>query len=355
MDKIIKSDEIIKKYYDNYLYPSLNDMYKYMKEDKVAVTKAQIKTWLDKLEENQITKETKTKKETYGHIVAFSENENWQMDIYILQKYVKFNRGYRDILACIDVFSRKVYCVPMKNKSIDDVTDALKLIFKTAIPQRITTDSDSSFLGGQLQALLKKNDVIHDTVPIGDHSSLGLVDRFARTLKTKFTKIILKNNGTWIDYLDIVVDLYNNKAHPSIGDIAPNDASQEDNFALIAHINHIKSLKNDNITDLEIDDKVRILETTIFLKGTEPQYSKKIYTVKSVNGKRITLNNDEIKKRNMLLKIPNDTKESDNNKSLIKLINQNNKNERQYIRENTDIDNIVREPRIRKQTVKLDL
>jgi hypothetical protein len=277
------------------------------------------------------------------------------MDIYILQKYVKFNKGYRDILACIDVFTRKVYSVAMENKSIDDVTDALKVIFKTAIPQKITTDSDSSFLGGKLQALLKKNNVIHDTVPIGDHASLGLIDRFARTLKTKFTKIILKNSGNWIDFLNPIVQQYNMKPHISIADIAPNNASDPDNFALIVHINKLKSLKNSNISDLQVDDKIRILETTIFSKGTEPQYSKKIYTVKAVNGKRITLNNDVIKKRNMLLKIPNDTKESDNNKSLIKLINQNNANQRQYIRENTDVENIIRAPRIRKQVQKLNL
>jgi hypothetical protein len=349
-------DEIIKKYYDNYLYPNLSDLYKFMKEDDIKITKAQIKTWLDRLEENQITKETKNKKETYGHIVAFAENQEWQMDIYVLEKYKKFNRGYSYILACIDIFSRKIYCIAMKTKSIDDVFDALKLIFKFAIPQKLTTDSDSSFTGSKLQALLKKNDVIHDTVPIGDHASLGLIDRFAKTIKTKFTKIILKNSGNWIDFLQPVVSQYNNRPHPSIGDIAPNDASSDaDNYALIVHINKLKSLKNSNVSDVEIGDKVRILQSTIFLKGTEPQYSKQIYTIKAVNGKRITLNDNKIKKRNMLLKIDADTKPSDNNINLIKLITQNNKNQRQYIRENTDVENIVRAPRIRKQVEKLDL
>ena len=118
----------------------------------------------------------------------------------------------------------------------------------------------------------------------------------------------------------------------------------------------MKSLKNSDVVDLLVDDKVRILDTTsIFTKGTEPQYSKQIYTVKRVNNKRITLNNDQIKKRNMLLKIPNDTKESSNNKTLIKEINQSNKYERQYLRENTKVENIVREPRIRKKVSKLDL
>jgi hypothetical protein len=348
-------DEIIKKYYDNYLYPSLNDMYKYMKEDDIKITKAQIKTWLDRLEENQITKETKNKKETYGHITAFSENQEFQMDFYVMEKYKKFNKNYSYILACIDIFSRKVYCIAMKTKSIDDVFDALKLIFKFAIPQKLTTDSDSSFTGSKLQALLKKNDVIHDTVPIGDHASLGLIDRFAKTIKTKFTKIILKNSGNWIDFLQPVVSQYNNRPHISIGDIAPNDASDPNNYALIVHINKLKSLKNSNVSDVEIGDKVRILQSTIFLKGTEPQYSKQIYTIKAVNGKRITLNDNKIKKRNMLLKIDADTKPSDNNINLIKLITQNNKNQRLYIRENLQDQNIIRAPRIRKQVEKLDL
>jgi hypothetical protein len=57
----------------------------------------------------------------------------------------------------------------------------------------------------------------------------------------------------------------------------------------------------------------------------------------------------------MLLKISNDTKPSDNNKTLIKLINQDNKNERQYLREHTKIENVIREPRIRNPVRKLDL
>lgn len=348
-------DQIIKKYYEKYLYPSLGELYKYMKEDKITVTKAQIKTYLDKLEENQITKETKNKKAIYGHIVALAENQIWQLDIFDLKKYQTKNKNYAYILCSIDVFSRKAYCIAMKTKNITDVTSSLTEIFKLGIPQKITSDSDSSFLGAKLQKLLKDNDVIHDTVPIGDHASLGLIDRFARTLKSILTKIILKHSGDWHNYLERVVNQYNNKPHASLADVAPNDVSTGDNYALIVHLNHIKSLKNDNVVDLSIGDKVRILDKTFFSKGTEPQYSKTIYIVDAVNGKRITLNNHQIKKRNMLLKIPNDTKESDTNKTLIKELTQERKNERQYIRENTKVENIIRSPRIRKKPVKLDL
>ena len=44
-----------------------------------------------------------------------------------------------------------------------------------------------------------------------------------------------------------------------------------------------------------------------FKKGSEPNYSDEVYKVKEIHGKPITLNNDEIKKRSSLLKIPNGT------------------------------------------------
>lgn len=139
-------DEEIKKYYEKYLFPNLDNLYKYMKTDQISITKKQIKTWLDKQEEVQITKETKINKSNLGHITAYFPNQMWQIDIFILQKYVKFNHGYRDILAVVDVFTRQAYCVALKNKDIVEVVAALKQILKLhGIPQVITSDSDSSF------------------------------------------------------------------------------------------------------------------------------------------------------------------------------------------------------------------
>jgi hypothetical protein len=40
-------------------------------------------------------------------------------------------------------------------------------------------------------------------------------------------------------------------------------------------------------------DRVRIRIKDIFKKGSEPRYGNKIYIVESVNGKRITLDNDK--------------------------------------------------------------
>ena len=88
----------------------------------------------------------------------------------------------------------------MKNKSLEDTTAALKQFFQEPDVKKykkgfsvIVSDSDSAFLGGKdqgegrdFQKVLDDNDCIHDTVPIGDHNALAIVDRWARTLKRIF-------------------------------------------------------------------------------------------------------------------------------------------------------------------------
>ena len=52
-------------------------------------------------------------------------------------------------------------------------------------PESIMSDSDSTFTSNNFKALMKKKNINHETVPIGDHASLGIIDIFARTLKNK--------------------------------------------------------------------------------------------------------------------------------------------------------------------------
>jgi hypothetical protein len=65
-----------------------------------------------------------------------------------------------------------------------------------------------------------------------------------------------------------------------------------------------KKLKNNTLSDIDINNKVRILIKKQFKKGTESRYSDEVYTVKKINGKSITLNNDEVYKRTSLSIVP---------------------------------------------------
>ena len=111
----------------------------------------------------------------------------------------------------------------------------------------------------------------------------------------------------------------------------------------------MKYKQNQIVSDLEIGDKVRINISTIFTKSSEPQFSDKVYKVTEVNGKKISLDNDTIKKRENLLKVPDKAKDVEFN--VIKEINKEKKKEKFLKQESIDPTNELKESfRIRKQT-----
>jgi hypothetical protein len=89
---------------------------------------------------------------------------------------------------------------------------------------------------------------------------------------------------------------------------------------MIFDLNIKKSHKNQIVTDLEPNDKVRIKIKGMFTKSSEPQFSDEVYQVQSVNNRSITLTNGQVKKRQNLLKVPQNTLSKNTN-----IIKENNK------------------------------
>jgi len=191
------------------------------------------------------------------------------------------------------------------------------------------------------QLILEKNKIIHQPNIIDDHLALGLIDRFARTIKTIFTRLFLQpaNKGNWIDNIDEIVENYNNSGHTSIDNIKPNDAFLKKNFKKIYDINYEKSKFNLSISDIEVNDKVRIKLKGIFRKGTEARYSDEVYTVTKVRGNSITLDDDKVYKRSSLLIVPRNTVSNEAN--VIVRVNRQNKIDRDIRQEGLNVSNIV--------------
>lgn len=344
----------ILKYYEVYGYPSTDKLYKIMKADGITVKKSDIKEFLSKQEEKQILSQQKVKKADLGHIVAFGVNEEWQMDTFFLQRYWKENHGYKYILAVVDIFTRKAYCVAMKNKDSVDVINAFAKIIKEAgeSPHVISTDNDTAYTGADFQTFCNKHNILHQTNVKDDHNALGIIDRFARTSKMMFSTMFLRNkNKNWVDKLDKIIDIYNNTPHGGILDYTPNEVATNDEAkGVIAYYNASKNKKNNTISDIKVGDKVRVYIKGKFDKGTDPLFSDEVYIVVEVHGKKITLNNGVVKKRSSLLIVPSDTKVS--GKNVIKDAKEKRKTEVALIKEGVEEKNVVNEKRKEKVDLK---
>lgn len=344
----------IEEFYESSNYPSATKLQKIMKKKGVDITLKQIQDFLSKQESEQVMK-IQQKKKHDGHITASFPDEFWQYDIFVLDKYAKYNKEYKYIFCVIDVFTRKVYAVAMKNKDENTVVNALKeiVVKNVVLPTCMLSDSDSAFLSKKFTNLLKEYDIIQDTVPIGDHASLGIIDRFALTLKRILSKRREKSkDANWVDSLKRVIDIYNNTEHSSLLDLSPNEANKEENKELVLRLNVGKSKANIVVSDLEHGDKVRILEKSTFHKGNEAQWSSKIYIVDTAIGKTIYLTDGSKKKRNMLLKIDKDSVEKE---SITKKITREKRVEKLNRQAGVNEDNIRIGSRVKKTRAILDI
>ena len=343
----------LEKYYKKYNFPASSTFIKQLKNEGIKTTKQEIDKFIGNRVEQQKTIIKNERKKTLGKIVAYRPLSLIQMDIYVMAKYVKDNKGYKYILCMIDVFTRKVWAYKMKKKDNKNVQDSFKQFLSDSkinkyTPTILMSDNDSTFINKSFQEILEKNKIIHQPNIIDDHHTLGLIDRFARTLKMILTRLFLQTKLTnWIDYIEQIIKNYNNNGHSAIDYISPNEAFLEKNFEKIYNINYEKSLFNIAISDIDVNDKVRIKIKGQFRKGTEARYTDEVYTVKKVKGNAVTLDNDEVYKRSSLLIVPKTTVTDEQN--VIVKVNKQNKINRNIDKEGLDVANIVLDKRKRNK------
>jgi len=343
--------------YEKYNFPSADKLYKIIKENNLNIPKSEVKDYLSNQEETQLLTVPQERKADLGHITASFKNEFWQMDLFDLSKYYKSNKPYKYILAVVDVFTRYAYCQPVESKTNDDVLHAFKVIISKrakAVPNVITSDSDSTFLSNEFQEFIKKLNIIMNPVILKDHHALGIIDRFARTLKTILSKYYIRSKSTnWIDRLQTIIENYNHTGHEGILELTPHEASQPENNMTLFKYNALKSLKNNKVSNLEKGDKVRVKLDATFKKGTEPNYSDEVYTVRATHGKMVTLDNGEIKKRSSLLKVPIDTVSS--TKNIIHQVNTTQRINRRLKQAGVDEANVRTSTRERRKKTIVDV
>jgi hypothetical protein len=153
-------------------------------------------------------------------------NDVFQVDLADMRNLAPFNDGYSYILACIDVFSRYAFAVPVKDKRGLTVSAAFEKIFAEHTPNMLQTGCGLEFLNAQVQEVFHKNNV-HHYYSLNDDIKAALVERFNRTLKTRLYRYMTHHRTSrWLVALDDTVKSYNASSHRSIG-TAPNDVTSE--------------------------------------------------------------------------------------------------------------------------------
>lgn len=312
------SEELLKSIYYNPKtgLQSAQKLYQKARERDPSISLSTVKKWLANQSTKQIFYQHKPK-----HSFPLYSQSAWQrvqIDLMDMSaEVVNQNRGFKWIFNCIDTYSRYVISIPMKTKNLRDVMEAFKKILmkisemNSFLPSQIDSDNESSFISNEFKSLCKEYHIYQNLCNVGDKKSMGIVERFNRTLRLLIEKYKTAfNTVKWIQQFDDLIQNYNTTFNNGIG-MSPKEAlnpSSNEKINEIVDKKYEKARKyKANATKINVNDKVRLLlKRTIFEKSTAPRYTKSIHTVERIENNNYYVS-DRVNpyKTSELLKIDN--------------------------------------------------
>ena len=200
----------------------------------------------------------------------------WVVDLADMQLLIKYNKGIRFLLSVIDIFSKYVWVVPLKDKKGISIVKAFQSILKQSNrkPNKVWVDKGSEFYNAYFKKWLRDNDIAMYSTH--NEGKSFVAERFIRTLKSKIYKYMTSiSKNVYIDKLDDVVDEYNNTYHTTIK-MKPIDVKRN------TYINTSKEINNKD-PKFKVGDRVRVSKyKNIFAKGDMPNWSEEVFVIKKV-------------------------------------------------------------------------
>ena len=133
--------------------------------------------------------------ERHGHIIikfkrrkvySSFRNNIWSVDLADMQSLSKYNRGIKCLLCAIDLFSKYVWVVPLKDKGGITIVNAFQKIISKRKPNKIWVDQGGELYNNIFKRFLKINNI--EMYSLYNEGKSVVAERFIRTLKNKIFK-----------------------------------------------------------------------------------------------------------------------------------------------------------------------
>ena len=124
-------------------------------------------------------------------VIVSNIDDIWSADLVDMRQLKSYNHGFRYILNVIDVFSKFVWSVPIKDKTGETIANRFQSIVKTSKrkPKKLWVDNGSEFYNNVFKKWLVENEIkMYSTFNEG---KAVVIERFNRTLKIKCIDILL--------------------------------------------------------------------------------------------------------------------------------------------------------------------
>ena len=146
----------------------------------------QVKTWLQSKDTYTLHKLVRYNFPR-SRVIVTGIADQWQTDLVGMSSLARFNKRYKFLLTCTDVFSKFAWVVPLKNKTGGSLVNGFQTVLDTGrSPEKLQTDKSTEFLNRKFQSLLTEKSIHFFTTK--SELKASVAKRFNRTLKTRTWK-----------------------------------------------------------------------------------------------------------------------------------------------------------------------
>jgi len=180
----------------------------------------------------------------------------------------------RYLLTCIDVFSKRAWAVPIRTKSVRDVTEAFEKIADERTCNMLQTDKGTEFLNSTFRAMLQRRSIHgRERGPEGGRRRAIQQDAEGKNVSLFHPR----KQRRYVDVLDDLLHLYNNTRHRTIG-MAPADVGPHDEDVVRDRLYPPKATLRR--WKYDVGDRVRIaMQRRPFRKGYLGDWSVDIFEI----------------------------------------------------------------------------
>jgi hypothetical protein len=183
--------------------------------------------------------------------------------------------GFKFILVVLELYSRKAWAFPLKNKKTSTVVDKFKELFKELpqTPKFLWSDLGKEFTGKPMKDFLANHGVKQYST--FSESKSSVVERFNRTLKLWMDN----DDMNWLNALPILINEYNNKHHSGINAI-PNEVFDREAIPQGKTLIATKDFKDK--PKFKVGDTVRLSRVKSPFEKQINNWTTRVYTVSKV-------------------------------------------------------------------------
>ena len=191
-----------------------------------------------------------------------------------MQLISQFNKGFSFLLSIIDIYSKYVWAIPLKDEKGIIITNGFPKILKESNrkTEKVWVDKSREFYNRSMKSWLEKNGI--EICSTHNEAKYFLAERFIRTLKNKIYKYMTPvSKNVYINKWDDIINKSNNTYHSTIKtkpvDVKPKTC-----------IESSKEIINKD-PKFKIGDTVGI-QNKIFTKAYTPNWSEEVLVITKV-------------------------------------------------------------------------